>query len=87
MIGSLVRYYTNVEKIDQNDITIFSTDCDMLVFGYGCLYQDFKEIIDTTLLFNLFGYYDIEWVAAVPEYLGCDYQTQKTRSLSSLHEL
>jgi len=65
----------------------------MCVFAYGCLYQDFsegshqtgREGIDTTALFKLFGYDSLKWVAAVPEYLGCDYNSH-THQPTLLHD-
>lgn len=47
MIGSYLHKLIS-EGISPENITIISADCDMLVYGYGCLYQDGKEMIDTT---------------------------------------
>ena len=68
MIGSVIQKIN-----DRENTTVFSTDCDMFVVAYGCIFQNFVEMYDTAAFFELFGLTTRDEVAAVPEYCGCDY--------------
>lgn len=77
MVGSVVK--KEIEKgREKRDILILSTDCDMMVFSRGCAYTDMTSTIYTHAFFKLFNFDSnteegMKCIAAVPEFLGCDY--------------
>lgn len=73
MIGSLIHRLNAQEHLTPEDIRVISTDCDMIVIGYGYKIHNMTTTIDTRRFFNLFHINDKETACMIPEFCGCDY--------------